>query len=258
MLHSIRQIVATHPVTVLPLLFTAWIVFRLVRRNRTKVLVSTVGFSAILVVPVFLFSFLAEFTGVSLFSELSAFIVRVESLLIDFLLQFVDAALATELQLFVLLVSGSWDRLRGLATPVVSVVELVGLHLAMFAVEFVAGVVLIYTLYLSSRGSKLDSWLKGVGVVLGITGLFATFIQLDTWQANESLLASAFTAAMLGFALGISSVLLLVRPNFEGESVFSEFREANSRQGAGEEDARKSWTAKAMSRVDRLVSRRKE
>ncbi|SIR65504.1 hypothetical protein SAMN05421858_3155 [Haladaptatus litoreus] len=258
MLNSTRQIVAEHPVALLPLLFTAWVVYRLLRRNRTKVLFIVGGISTILVAPVFLFTFLAEFTGVSLFSKLSAFSIRVESLLIGFLFQFVDAVLAAELQLFVLLMSGLWDSLQGLATPVVPVIETVGLHLILFTFEFVAGVILIYTLYLSSHGSELDSWLKGIGVVLAITGMFATFIQFDTWQARESLLASAFTAAMLGLTLGISSVILLVRPNFGGESVFSELRESDSPQGASEEDTRENWTAKAMSRMDRLVSRRKE
>ncbi|WP_345411325.1 hypothetical protein [Haladaptatus pallidirubidus] len=258
MLDSTTKIVADHPVTILPLLVTIWVTYRLLRRNRTKVISAVTGITVVMIVPAFLVSFLAEFTGAQIFFELSEFVIRLESSLADHLFRILDAVIAAELRVALLILDGSQNALQELVSPIAPMLETVGVLLTMFGFEFFAGVILIYTLYISSRGSKIDFWLKGIGVVLAVSGLFVTLIQLETLQTSKPLLTSAFIAGMLGFTLGTSSVILLVRPNFGGKSVFSELHESKLRNGEGEEDARGKWAMKTVSQLTQLVSRRKE
>ncbi|WP_435156684.1 hypothetical protein [Haladaptatus sp. DFWS20] len=258
MLNSTFQIVADHPATILPLLFTVWFVYRLVKRNRTKVFHTAARVAVIMVVPVFALSFLAEFTANPFFDELSELLIQLEMSLIDLLFQFIDAVFAAELRVVLLILGGLWDSIQELLSSVVPVMEASEILLTLFGFEFFAGAILIYSLYISSRGSNLDFSLKGIGIVLLVSGLFATLIQLDTWQVSRSLLVLAFIAAILGFTLGVATVILLVRPNFGGESVVSELQETTEWSGEGDEVHRGSQVMKTMSRLSQIVSRRRE
>lgn len=258
MLNSTIKIVADHPVTIPPLLVTVWVVYQLLKRNITKVLNIVTGIAVILIVPVFLLSFLAEFTEHPFFHELSALLIKVESWFIELLFRFIDAVLAAELQVVLLVLGGTWDILQRMISSAVPVMETTEIFLTMFGFEFFAGAILIYTLYISSHGSNLDFALKGIGVVLMISGLFATLIQLDTWQVSKSLVVWAFMAAMLGFTLGVTSMILLVRPNFGGKSMLPGFQESKFWSDEVDENLRKSWVMKTMSRLSQLVSRQRK
>ncbi|WP_266080971.1 hypothetical protein [Haladaptatus caseinilyticus] len=258
MSNATLQIVVDHPVTLLPLLFTAWIVYKLVQRYRTKVLTGFAAATTIMLAPVLLFTFLAEFTENQLFRALSNHVLDIESAIIDALFRFLDVAIATELRVVVLIVDGTWNMLQGSVTSVIPMLEPVILLLMMFAIEFVAGAGLIYALYVSSYNSNLDFMLKGVGVVLLISGAFVTFIQLDIWQTSESLLVSAFIAAMLGFTFGVASVISFLRPNFGEKSVNSTRHESVVRPSDEDEDSLRTRVMGAVSRFNSSWLKRKE
>lgn len=258
MLNSTSQIVADHPVTIPPLLFTVWFVYQLVERNRAKVLNAAAGVAVIMTVPIFVLSFLAKFTDHPFFYGLSELLIQLETSLIDLFFRFIDAVFAAELQVVLLILGGSWDSIQELVSSVVPVMEATEILLTLFGFEFFAGAILVYTLYLSSRGSNLDYSLKGVGTVLLVSGLFGTLIQLDTWQVSRSLLVSAFMAAMLGFSLGVAAIIFLVRPNFGGESVVSELQKSRIWRDEEDENRRESRVMTTISRLRRLVPMRRE
>lgn len=255
MFESTFQIVADNPVTIPPFLFAVWVGYRVLQANRAKALDATAGVAVVMIVPVFLLLFLAEFIGHSFFQETAESFIRFESLLIDLGFQFLDAVFAAWLRVVLLVLGGLWSVIQELVSSVVPVMESHEFLLTVFGFEFFAGAVLIYTLYLSSRGSDVDFWLTGGGAVLLVSGLLAGLVQLNTEQASESVLVSGFVAAMLGVALGVTATISLVRPNFGGASMVSDLRESELWSGKSDEDLRESRVVRALARLNRLFSR---
>lgn len=128
------------------------------------------------------------------------------------------------MQVFLLFLDGLivvLQEVAGNAAPVVTNNEFL---ITVFTFEVVAGAVLITSLYRPVRGAAINAWLTAGGVILFVSGIVATLVM--TWQVSEAVLISGFVAAMLSFGLGVSSVILIVRPNFDGESVLAELQDA--------------------------------
>lgn len=255
MLESTFRVVADHPVTIPALAFAVWVGYRLVKAHRAKVLDAVVALAVVMVVPVFLLLFLAEFSGHPLFHDMTAALVRFESLLVDLGFRVIDAILAAWLQVVLLVLRGIWGVLQGVASSALPALERHEFLLTVFGFEFFAGAVLVYTLYRSSHGSDVDFWLTGGGVVLLVAGLLAGLVQLETGRSGESAMVAAFVAAMLGVALGVTTMLLLVRPNFGGQSVVADLRESEPWSGRADERFRESRVVTALSRLRRSVFR---
>lgn len=253
MFDATAQILTEHAVTIPAFLFGLWIVsrFLLARRSTVDTLVRYVGGAAAL--PLFLALFLAEFTDYWLWQRIARTLVDVESAALAFLAALVDAAFAAWLRLFLLAVGGVWSALRDAVAPVASTVTESSFLALLFGFEFFAGAVLIYALYYSSRGDGVNDWLKSAGVILLLSGVFSTLVRVETSTPSGSAFASGVLAATLGLTAGVSSSVLLLRPNFDPDREVSESRAGGTDESTAASRLRGAFDG-AVTRLTRMLS----
>ena len=256
MLDSTFQILADHPVALPAFLFGIWIASRFLQARRSQVTDLGKYITAIAMGPLFLVLFLAEFTDHRFWQNVADSVVQFESAAVTLVFSFVDAVFAAWLRVFLLVLSGLWAAVRETVSAAVPVLTAQEFLLTVFGFEFLAGVALVYALHQSSH-TAVNSWLTGIGVVMLISGVFTTLLSLDTWRVGESVLAAGLLAAMLGLASGVSSTIVIVGPDFSGQSVLPDLEEVWLRSGTSKaSDGLKEFVKQTMNRLEGLFSKR--
>lgn len=217
MFDSTTAVVAEHPVTLPPLALALWIGYRVLTRYRDRTRTVASVLAALGIVPLLVAHFLAELTGGPFWTGVADGVVAAEARLIDLAVAAIDAALAAWLRVSLLFLGGLWTAIRETLAGFGPALRGGGFLLTVFGFEFFAGVALIYGLYRSPGRSETDYWLRAVGGVALLTGLFATLVRLDSWRVGEATLTAGLIAAVLGFAAGVTATILVARPNFDRE-----------------------------------------
>ncbi|WP_331232877.1 hypothetical protein [Natronorarus salvus] len=86
-----------------------------------------------------------------------------------------------------------------------------------------------------SGGSEWSSWLSAVGVILFVSGFTSTLFGSSVWGVGEEALVSGFVAGTVGLALGVTTMVLLVRPEFGGDSPVARLCETAARSVWGDD-----------------------
>ena len=227
MFESTFQILAERPVAIAPLLFVLWIALGALWRGRSHV-VTIVKWGALgLGIPLFVVLFLAEFTDRLTWHERADALIAFQADALSLLFRFVDAVVAAFLRVFLLFLGGIVTVFEEIASDAVPTVTANEFIITLFLFEFFAGALLVYVLYEATRssGTWYGSWSAGLGLILFVSGWFSLLLRTGAWEASEATLLSGFVAATAGLALGVTTMLLFVRPDFEGESVRVRLRE---------------------------------
>lgn len=229
MLESTFAILSNRAVAIPALVFALVITYRYVETYREPVTFWSFLTGVTAIALVFVTQFLAEFVGHPFFQWLADAVIRAEAAVGFALVDFIDSAYAAFLRTYLLVLDAVWLVVRETLASAVPTLASHEFLMTVFAFEFLGGVVLVQSLYGTLRHDDLNSWFKAVGLILTLTGMLATLVRLDGWNLGGPALANGFVAGMLGLALGVSSIILVVRPNFDGESVLSKFRNAERR-----------------------------
>lgn len=132
----------------------------------------------------------------------------------------IDAVIVGILMAFTVLVHAAWAGvtwfLQNAAIPGVTANEFL---LLMFTYQFVAGVVLIYVLYLWAREQLTAALTGAAGTVLFLSGMFSGLVQAQVWDIGETTLLGAVVVAPIGLMLGVAVMVIGMRPDFAGEQV---------------------------------------
>lgn len=225
MFDSTFHLLSEHPVTLPAFVFALWVAYRLVRRSWSVVTALAKAAAVLALVPLFGVLFLAQFADHWVWQRLADAVVSAVSSAAVLFVEFVDALFAAWLELVLVVSGGLWSAAQGSAASAAPALSSAGFLLAVFAFQFFAGAAMIYLVYRASHEGTANGWLLGAGAVLFVSGLFAALIGGQTWDLGRSVLASGLVAATLGLTLGVVSTIVLVRPDFGGESMLPELRE---------------------------------
>jgi hypothetical protein len=103
-----------------------------------------------------------------------------------------------------------------------------------FVLHFAAGVVLVYGLYRGMKMTTTETLMRVGGAMLLVAALSVVLLQHRVVEFG-SLGVGVLLVAMVGLEMGVGAVLLVVEPDFSGESDTSEaFDEDNTTSGIHE------------------------
>ncbi|WP_114575504.1 hypothetical protein [Saliphagus sp. LR7] len=226
LLESTFRILAQRPVAVIPFLVALWVTYRVFGSCRDALRRWAVRGALLLGVPLFVALFLAEFAANPLFDRGADLLIRAESAVLGLAVRLLDALLAAWLRVALLGIDATAAAFGETAADAVPALSGLAFPVAVFALEFAAGALLIYVLHRSTRpdGSWWRPWFTGVGAVLFCSGWLATLVRADAWRVGEATVAGGFVAGMVGLSLGVTTMILAVRPNFEGDSLGAHLR----------------------------------
>lgn len=224
-------IVAERPAAAVPFLVALWTAYRVLAPRRSGLRRWAVRGALVLGIPLFGALFLAEFSTHRLAGRAADLVIHAESELLELALALIDALFAAWLRLSLLAMDAAGTAVGETAAGAVPALSGLSFPVAVFLVEFAAGAVLIFVLHRSTRpdGSWWRPWFTGCGAVLFCSGWLATLVRADAWQVGEATVAGGFVAGMVGLALGVTTMILAVRPNFEGDSLGTHLRRTNLR-----------------------------
>ncbi|WP_255171407.1 hypothetical protein [Natrononativus amylolyticus] len=222
MFDSTFHLLSTHPVTIPAFAFALWVGYRGVRRSWFVVAVLAKLLAVLVLVPVFTSLFLAAFTDHWFWDRLADAVISAASSAVVLFIELVDALFAAWLELVLLVTDGVWSSARHSVDQSVPELSGAGFVLAVFGFQFIAGAALLLVARRAATEGNANGWLLSSGAVLFVSGLFAALIGFETWHLSQSVLAWGLVAATLGLTLGILSTIVLVRPDFGGESMLPE------------------------------------
>lgn len=231
LLESTFRIVAQRPAAVVPLLVALWATYCVLAPRRGALRRWTVRAGLLLGIPLFSVLFLAEFAANPLFDRAADLVIHAESEVLRLATRLLDSLLAAWLRVALLGIDAVAAAFGETAADAVPALSGLAFPVAVFCLEFAAGALLIYVLYRSTRpdGSWWRPWFTGVGAVLFCSGWLATLVRADAWRVGEATVAGGFVAGMVGLALGVTTMILAVRPNFEGDSLGARLRATDLR-----------------------------
>lgn len=226
LLESTFRIIAERPVAAVPFLVAVWLTYRVLAPRRAALKRVGLYTAVVLGVPLFVALFVAEFWAHPLANRGAELLISAETEAFRLAFRLLDALVAAWLGVALLAIDAVATVLGETAADAVPAVSGLSFLAAVFVLEFAAGAVLIYALYRSTRpdGSWWRPWFTGVGVVLFCSGWLATLVRLDAWQVSQATLTSGFVVGMVGLSLGVTTMVLAVRPNFGGESLSEHLR----------------------------------
>ena len=172
--------------------------------------------------------------------ERAAWFIALESTLLSTLSSLLDAFVAAWLRLALLGLDAVVALLDGTLSNVAPALSANEFLLTVFVFEFVAGAALVTVLAEATRseGSDWSSWLPAVGVILFVSWFTSTLFGSSVWGVGEGAVVSGVVAGIGGLALGVTTVILLVRPEFGGESPIARLDGTGAWRGlVGEEPA---------------------
>lgn len=213
-------VLAERPAAVAPFVVLLWAVWRVLWPRRRRV-ARAVSYGVVtLAAPLFAVLFAAEYTGTATWQERAEWLIALESTLLSALLGLLDAFVAAWLRLALLGLDAVVALLDGTLANVAPALSANEFLLTVFVFEFIAGVALVTVLYEATRsgGSEWSSWLSAVGVILFVSGLTSTLFGSSVWGVDEGAVVSGFVAGIVGLALGVTTMILLARPEFGGEA----------------------------------------
>jgi hypothetical protein len=156
-------------------------------------------------------------------------VIAVEAAAFRWGFRFLDALMAAWLLTFLLALAGVFFVLEETAASGAPVLTANEFLITVFIFEFVAGALLLYALYLTTQSAEpwWNSWLTGTGVILGVSGWLALLVRSGVAQVGDAALLSGFIVATLGLASGMMTMILLVRPDFDGDSIAVHLQETD-------------------------------
>lgn len=258
LLESTFGIVARRPVAVVPLLVALWVTYRVLAPRRGALRRWALRGTLLLGAPLFAVLFLAEFAANPLADRAADLLIHAESEVLRLATRFLDALVAAWLRVALLGIDAAAATFGETAADAVPALSGLAFPVAVFALEFAAGALLISVLYRSTRpdGSWWRPWFTGVGAVLFCSGWLATLVRADAWRVGEATVAGGFIAGMVGLALGVTTMILAVRPNFEGDSLGDHLRGTDLRAALWGTNVEESDSEQGADRADRGVGSR--
>lgn len=256
LLESTLRIVARRPAAAVPFLVALVVAYRLLVARRGALKRWAVRSALLLGVPLFAVLFLAEFSANPLPDRAADLLIHAETEALRLALALLDALFATWLRVALLAMDAAATAVEGTASDALPALSGLSFPVAVFCLEFAAGALLIYVLYRSTRpdGSWWRPWFTGIGAVLFCSGWLATLLRADAWRASEATLTGGFVAGTVGLAVGVMTMILAVRPNFEGDSLGARLRRTDLREalwGTGIEEAEPEPEGQAEPRAKR-------
>ena len=198
------------PLAIVPLVAIGWFVALGVRRSKLVSRVARYVF-VLGVIPPFCLFVLADFFGSQSSRGLARTLLDSEVRLVVGMLDTADRLTAAVLRAFLQLVSGvtPGNPLGGITSMLPSwdpfaAISAVGFLVAVFAVHFVAGIVVIRITRWENGASLADEWLSAAGVVLFVSGMVWMLLQFDPIGFGNFELRASVLASSMGLVTGIT------------------------------------------------------
>ncbi|MCO8245741.1 MULTISPECIES: hypothetical protein [unclassified Haladaptatus] len=198
------------PLAIVPLVAIGWFVALGVRRSKLVSRVARYVF-VLGVIPPFCLFVLADFFGSQSSRGLARTLLDSEVRLVVGMLDTADRLTAAVLRAFLHLVSGvtPGDPLVGITSMLPSwdpfaAISAVGFLVAVFALHFVAGIVVIRITRWENGASLADEWLSAAGVVLFVSGMVWMLLQFDPTGFGNFELRASVLASSMGLVTGIT------------------------------------------------------
>lgn len=232
LLESTFRIIAQRPAAAVPFLVALIVAYRFLAPRRGALKRWAVRSTLLLGIPLFAVLFLAEFAANPLFDRAADLLIRAETEALRLAIALLDALLAAWLRVALLAMDAAATAVEGTASDAMPALSGLSFPVAVFCLEFAAGVLLIYVLHRSTRpdGSWWRPWFTGIGAILFCSGWLATLVRADPWRAGEATLTGGFVAGTVGLAVGVTTMILAVRPNFEGDTLGAHLRRTDLRE----------------------------
>ncbi|GKZ16394.1 hypothetical protein [Haladaptatus sp. T7] len=200
------------PSAIVPLAVVLWFVVQSVRRSGfpTRLARYAVVFGAL---PPFCLFVLAELLGSQSSRNLARALLDGEIRLLVDTLGLIDAVTAALLEATLQFAAGILpsDRLGGISSwDPFAAVSALGFLAAVFLVQFVTGVLVTRLAGRAADASDTNEWLTVAGVVLFVSGLLWTFLQLDPLEFGRLELQTAVLASSMGLTTGVAASNLSV------------------------------------------------
>ena len=227
MFTSTFQILGDYPAAIPGLLIGALLIAAIVKRFQAILI--NLAQKAVLtaLVPLFIVVSLAEFTDDQFWNRLATRLVELEAALLQLLIGVMDSVFAAGLRLYLTVVDGNGAGLTGPLDTTVPALTGGGFVISVFVFNVFAGTVLVAGLYSATRKESTNSLLQAFGVVMLIAGLFSTVLWLDIWTLSRQVLVYGLVATTLGLGVGVTVMVLGMKPDFSGGITLSKLQDAD-------------------------------